>query len=402
MADQYKVTYAKAVHGAEERAQVLEVLDNEATIMGKKTEEFEGRVATLFGKKHGIMVNSGSSANMVAVELMNLPKGAEVITPAMTFSTTVAPLVQKELMPVFVDAAPGGSYLLDIDQVEEMITEKTKALFVPSLLGNVPDYRKLREIADAHDLFLIEDSCDTITPTIGGEPTGKYTDMTITSFYGSHVMTAGGNGGMIMVNDDTWERDARVIRGWGRSSAADENESLEDRFNYELAGQPHDSKFIFERVAYNFLPNEMSAAFGLAQLDKLETFVATRRKNFADFKEFFSQWSDWFILPEQLADVETAWLGFPMTLTEAAPFKRMDMALYLEKHGIQTRPVFTGNILMHPGFKDIPCRTREGGYPVSEAIMRRAMFIGCHHGMNDDDRAYIKQVFEDFVKTVQA
>lgn len=392
-----RIPYAMAVHGQEEFDAVAEVLNTHKTIMGDKVKSFQSRVATLFGKKHGVMVNSGSSANLLAVEVMNLPAGSEVITPAMTFSTTVAPLMQKGLVPVFTDAVE-GSYLLNIDQVEQLITPKTKALMVPSLLGNVPDYPRLQKIAKAHDLILIEDSCDTLGATINDQPTGTYTDISTTSFYGSHIITAGGGGGMICVNNDEWLRDIMVLRGWGRSSAADETEDIETRFSHELDGQPHDSKFIFEVAGYNFLPSEIGAAFGLAQLDKLKTFTATRLRNFTELLKFYQQYEEYFILPQQAPEVKTSWLAFPLTIKEGAPFTRMEVMKYLEEHNVQTRPTFSGNLLRHPGFKHLAARG-VGSYPVSDNIMRHAFLTACHHGLSIEDIDYVKQLMADFIQS---
>jgi CDP-6-deoxy-D-xylo-4-hexulose-3-dehydrase len=178
-----RITYAMAVHDHKETARVVKVFDEHRTIMGRETKEFEESVAKLFGKKYGIMVNSGSSANLLAVELMNLPEGSEVITPLLTFATTVAPLVQKGLVPVFTDVI-AGTYQTDIDQIEKLITKKTKALFIPLLLGNVPDLVKLRAIAKKHKLIFVEDSCDTLGALFAGKPTGEYSDISTTSFYG--------------------------------------------------------------------------------------------------------------------------------------------------------------------------------------------------------------------------
>ena len=186
-----RVPYALAVHGKEEEATVLSLLRNRKTIMGEKTKEFEDKVAAIFGKKYGIMVNSGSSANLLAFELLHLPKGSEVITPVLTFSTTVAPIVHKGLMPVFVDVEL-GSFLIDLKQMKDAIKTKTKCLMIPSLLGNIPDLSFIRKVADENDLWYIEDSCDTIGAAFNREPTGKYSDISTTSFYGSHVITAAG------------------------------------------------------------------------------------------------------------------------------------------------------------------------------------------------------------------
>ena len=230
----------------------------------------ERRIAELYDKPYGIMLNSGSSANYLGVELMNLPEGSEVITPALTFSTTVAPLVRNKLIPAFVDVEE-GTYNLDVSKVEEMITDKTKALMIPNLIGNMPDWPKLREIADKHRLMVFEDSADTLGGTINGKSSGSYTDMSITSFYGSHVINCAGNGGMLCVRESEHFERGKLLRSWGRSSSLFvESEAIENRFNVEVDGIPYDSKFIFAEPGYNLEPSEMGAAFGLVQLDKLD------------------------------------------------------------------------------------------------------------------------------------
>jgi len=220
-----RVPYALAVHDKEEEEAVLSVLRNHKTIIGEKTQEFEKKVAALFGKKYGTMVNSGSSANLLAFELLDLPKGSEVITPVLTFSTTLAPIIQKQLIPVFIDVEP-GSYLINIGEMEDAIGEKTKALMIPSLLGNVPDMKRIKKAADENSLSFIEDSCDTLGATFEGSPTGIFSDISTTSFYGSHVITAAGGGGMICINDVELYRKCKMLRGWGRSSAVDESEDI--------------------------------------------------------------------------------------------------------------------------------------------------------------------------------
>ena len=283
-----RVPYGLAVHDSEEEEAVLEVIKNHKTIMGDNVKLFEKKVSDLFGKELGVMVNSGSSANLLAMELLDCPKNSEVITPILTFATTLSPILKKELTPVFVDVEP-ETYIVNIDEVEQAITSKTKALMIPSLLGNVPDLRRLRKIADENNLIFIEDSADTLGATFDNMPTGKFSDISTTSFYGSHIITAAGEGGMICCNNQKWEKRCRILRGWGRTSALNESEKIEDRFNIKLNDIPYDSKFIFEEMGYNFLPTEISAAFGLVQLKKLKKFAAIRQSNFNSLYEFFSK-----------------------------------------------------------------------------------------------------------------
>jgi len=390
-----RVPYALAVHDKEEEDAVLEIIRSHKTIMGEKTKEFETKVATLFGKKYGIMVNSGSSANLLAFEIMNLPKGSEVITPVLTFSTTLTPIIQKHLTPVFVDVEP-KSYLIDIDKIEDAISEKTKALMIPSLLGNVPDMKRIKKIADKNSLIFIEDSCDTIGATFEGVSTGIYSDISTTSFYGSHVITAAGGGGMICVNNPDWNIKCRILRGWGRSSAVDESEDIKKRFAINLGGIPYDSKFIFEDIGYNFLPLEISAAFGLVQLKKLRAFSELRQDNFLRLTEFFSHY-DYFVLPTQLPSVKTPWLGFPLTIQSDAPFSRLEIVMYLEENGIQTRPVFTGNVLRQPAFKNIDYKKLDKDYPVANNIMENSFIIGCHQGITQIHLEKIRKTFRKFL-----
>lgn len=395
--EEYRVLYAEATYGEEEREAVNAVLDNpKALVGGSYTSKMEERVAELFGKEYAVMVNSGSSANLLAVEALNLPPGSEVITPLVTFSTTVAPLVQRDLIPVFVDVGV-GDYLLDIDQVRDAITDDTRAIMVPSLLGNIPDYRELRRIADKYGLYLIEDSADTLGAKIDGTPTGKYTDISTTSFYGSHVITAFGGGGMICVNDDNWRRRLRKLRGWGRSSAVEEADSIEQRLETNLDGISYDAKFVFDEVGYNFLPLEASAAFGVEQVKKLDAFMKRRQDVFGELYDFFSDHDDQFVLPERDEEVSACWLAFPLTLKADVDFTRADIVKHLEHNGIQTRSLWSGNLLKHPGFEDINCRLPMASYSNANRIMQDAFVIGAHQSMNESQINHIKKTVSEFL-----
>lgn len=396
-ADFLHVPYGKTVHGEEEVEAVVNVLRT-STQMGKHVREFEAKVAALYAKKHGVMVNSGSSALYLAVDLLNLPKGSEVITPALTFATTVAPIVKAGLMPSFVDVEE-GTYNIDWAKVEEMITPKTKAFLIPNLMGNLPDWEKLREIADKHDIFIVEDSADTLGAEIGGESSGRFADMSTTSFYGSHVINAGGNGGMLCLNDDKMLERAKLLRSWGRSSSLFvESEAIENRFNVEVDGIRYDAKFIFEEPGYNIEPSEMGAAFGLVQLGKLQHNINEREKNYNTHLEFFKQFEEYFILPKQLPNSRTGWLAFAVTVRDSAPFTRTELQIFLEKRNIQTRTVFTGNILRQPGFKDIERKEAAGGYPESDKVMRGGMLLGCHHGITPEMMAHMHESIALFMQ----
>ena len=397
--DYIHVPYGKTVHGEEEIEAVVNVLRT-STQMGKHVREMEDRVAALYNKKQGIMVNSGSSSLYLAADLLNYEAGAEIITPALTFSTTVAPLVKKGWIPAFIDVEE-GTYNLDANKVEEMITPKTKAMVIPNLIGNLPNWKQLREIADKHNLFVLEDSCDTLGAEIDGKSSGRFTDMSATSFYGSHIINCAGNGGMLCVNDDAFYNRGRLLRSWGRSSSLFvESEKVENRFNVEIDGIPYDAKFVFEEPGYNIEPSEMGAAFGIVQLNKLGQNIDTRTANYKRMREFFSQYEEFFILPKQLPNSRTGWLAFATTLRETAPFIRRDLQIFLEKRNIMTRTVFTGNILRQPGFKNLPSKVSKGGYPEADKVMRGGMLLACHHGLNDAQISHVMESVSEFMKNL--
>lgn len=394
-----RVPYGFSVHGQEEIDAVVEVLRGN-TALGAKTIALEEKVSKMFGKKHGVMVNSGSSANLLAFELLNLPKGSEVITPILTFATTVTPIIQKGLVPVFIDVDP-STYIVNVDDVKKAITKKTKALMIPSLMGNIPNMKALSDLAKKHKLFFIEDSCDTLGGKFDGKPTGIYSDISTTSFYGSHIINGAGGGGMIMVNDPKWEARLKVLRGWGRQSSLfgekNNSELLENRFKQKLNGIPYDNKFIFSEIGYNFLPLEISSAFALAQFKRLPGFLKQREENFSNLMKFMKEKENFFILPTQTPKTETAWLAFPVIIRPKAPFTRLEIITFLEDNNIQTRPVFTGNILKQPGFKKIENRKVSEAFPNTELVMKNAFVLACHHGLDNKQITYLQDKLNEFL-----
>ena len=391
-----RVPYGQTVHGEEEIAAVVEVLRT-STQMGTRVRAFEARVAELFAKRHGVMVNSGSSALYLATELLALPRGAEVVTPVLTFATTVAPLVRAGLVPSFVDVEP-DTFNIDVAQIERAITPATRAIVVPSLIGNLPDWDRIAEIARARGLVVVEDSADTLGATLRGTSTGTRSDISTTSFYGSHVINAAGNGGMLCMNRDDWAEEARLLRSWGRSSSLFvESENVENRFNVNVGGIPYDAKFVFSRIGHNMEPSEMGAAFGLVQLDRLAGNIAVRERNFARQLAFFAEHEEWFMLPRQMPDSVTGWLAFPFIVRDDAPFGRRDLQIFLEQRNIQTRTVFTGNILRQPGFANIERRETPGGYPNADRVMRGGMLLACHHGLSDAQLDYLHEQVRAFL-----
>lgn len=394
-----RVPYGFSVHGQEEIDAVVEVLKT-GTALGEKTIALEAKVAKLFGKKYGIMVNSGSSANLLAFEVLDLPRGSEVITPILSFGTVVAPIVQKGLIPVFVDVDP-STYLVNLEQVEKAITKKTKAMMIPSLMGNIPNMEALAKLAKKYKIYFIEDSCDTLGGTFKGKPTGVYSDISVTSFYGSHIINGAGGGGMIMVNNEKWAQKLTVMRGWGRQSSLygekGNSELLKNRFNFKLGGIPYDNKFIFSEIGYNFLPLEISSAFALTQFNRLPGFLKQREENFKSLMEFIGEKQKYFILPTQTPETETAWLAFPIIIKPKSPFTRLEIVTFLEENNIQTRPVFTGNILKQPAFKKIENRKISTTFPNTELIMKNAFVLACHHGLNKEQISYLKNTINAFL-----
>lgn len=396
-----RVPYGFSLHGKEEIGAVVKVLEGN-TALGDYTKEFENKVAKMFGKKYGVMVNSGSSANLLAFELLKLPRGSEVITPILTFATTLAPIIQKGLVPVFIDVDE-STYLINIEHIEKAITKKTKALMIPSLMGNIPNMEKLARIAKKYKLWFIEDSCDTLGGKYNKKPTGKYSHISTTSFYGSHIINGAGGGGMICVNDPNWANRLIVMRGWGRQSSLfgekANSELLKNRFTQELDGISYDNKFIFSELGYNFLPLELSSAFALEQLKKFPTFKEIRKKNFSELYKFFKKNNKYFTLATQTPQTETSWLAFPLIIKKDAPFTRLELTTFLEKNNIQTRPVFTGNVLKQPGFRKITHRLAYKDYPNAEYIMSNAFVVGCNQGLAPKQIAYLKEKFIEFLST---
>ena len=283
-----KIYYGKAVYDKKEINAVLNVLKNDSLslIDGKKVKELEKKVSNIFGKKYGLMVNSGSSANLLALSSFKFKKGSEIITPNLTFSTTVAPIYQLGLIPHFVGAEE-NKYVTDPSQIEKCINKKTVALMIPNLLGNIADWKKIHKIASKYNLKVIEDSADTIGYKVNKKNLGKYSDITTNSFYASHIINGAGTGGIVCFNDYKLYERAKLLRGWGRSSAVfNESENANKRFNVKVSGIDYDAKYIFSDLGYNFLPSEISAAFALEQIKKLNNNISIRNKNFEYLKIF--------------------------------------------------------------------------------------------------------------------
>ena len=343
------------------------------------------------------MVNSGSSANLIAISSFNFKKGSEIITPTLTFSTTVAPIFQLGFVPHFIDVEK-YSFVSNLKQIEAAINKKTVAIMLPNLIGNVPYWPEVSKIAKKYNLKVIEDSADTIGYTYKNKNFGKYSDVVTNSMYASHIITGAGSGGIICFNEKKIYNRAKLLRGWGRSSAVfNESEGINKRFNTKVDGIPYDGKYIFSDLGYNFLPSEISAAFALEQLKKLKKNILFREKNFSFLKKYFSQYPNLFNLPVQDRYLKTAWLAYPVLIKNNSKFQRRELQIFLEKRGIQTRTIFTGNILRQPIMKNRNFKKVKKSEENADYVMRNGMLIGCHHGMTKKELNYMVYNFNKFL-----
>ncbi|MBM5782419.1 MAG: aminotransferase class I/II-fold pyridoxal phosphate-dependent enzyme [Pelagibacterales bacterium] len=390
------VSYAKTVYGQKEIDAVVKCLQ-EGTQMGKYAREFESKIAALFDKKHCLYVNSGSSALYIGMEAFGFKPGSEVITPALTFSTTVGCIVKNGLIPVFVDVGV-SDYCIDPAKIEEMISPKTVAIVAPNLIGNICQWDKIAEIAKKYNLKIIEDSADTLGATLNGKSSGAWSDMSITSFYGSHIINCAGNGGALCINDDEQLKRSKLLRSWGRSSSIfdEKSEAIENRFNVDVDGIKYDAKFVFETIGYNLEGSEIGASFGLVQLGDLQNNIITRRKNYQTQTNFFKKYEEFITLPTETENARTGWLAFPIIIKDTAPFERRDFQIFLEKRNIQTRVVFTGNVTRQPGYKNLEMR-KSKDLKNSDNIMRGGVLLACHHGLTDEMIAHMHSTVDEFM-----
>ena len=395
-----KIYYGRAVYGNREINAVIKVLKNNSLTLidGPKVKKLEKTVSKLFGKRFGLMVNSGSSANLLALASFNFKKGSEVITPNLTFSTTVSPIYQLGLVPHFIGVEK-NKFIADLNQIEKCINKKTVAIMIPNLLGNICNWKKIYSIGKKYNLKIIEDSADTIGYTKNNKNLGKYSDVVTNSFYASHIINGAGTGGILCFNNFKHYLRAKLLRGWGRSSATfNESENIKKRFNIKISGIDYDRKYIFFDLGYNFLPSEISAAFALEQLKKLKNNIYLREKNFNYLRNFFKNYTNLLNLPEQDKGIKTAWLAFPLVIKNNKYFSTKDLQIFFEKKNIQTRTIFTGNILRQPIMKGRIFKKAKNSESVSNDVMKNGILIGCHQGMNKNDLSYICNIFKKFIK----
>ena len=373
---------------------------------GRFHEEFERGLARYVGVRNALFVNSGSSANLVALSGLTSPKlgkkalkpGDEVITVAAGFPTTVNPIIQNGLIPVFVDIEI-GTYDAIIDQVREAISPKTRAIMMAHTLGNPFDVDQIKAICKEHGLWLIEDSCDALGSTYNGKRTGSFGDTATVSFYPAHHITTG-EGGAVFVNSPLVKKQVESFRDWGRDCycATGHDNTCHKRFEWQLGDLPlgYDHKYIYSHIGYNLKATDMQAALGVSQLKKLDLFVAARKANFNFLKSELSDIQD-FVMPEATVNSDPSWFGFPITIRPESGIDRTALLRHLDEKKIGTRLLFAGNLLKQPAYRNIEHRVI-GDLKNSDLVMTNTFWLGVYPGLTDEMLNYVSDVVHDFVE----
>nr|WP_319490056.1 lipopolysaccharide biosynthesis protein RfbH [uncultured Caproiciproducens sp.] len=376
--------------------------------LGPKGSKFTEDFSDYMGMRYGLVLNSGSSANLAAISALcsrqmecPLLPGDEVITPALAFPTTLNPIVQNGLIPVFIDIE-AGTYNLNAAKLEEALSEKTRAVFFAHTLGNPADMDPILEFAKLHGLYVIEDTCDALDSRYGGKLCGTFGDVSTFSFYAAHHLSMG-EGGALLTNNLPLYRQALSIRDWGRAcwcqtGEADPNGACGHRFEHKYKSLPYgyDHKYVFTNIGYNLKPLDLQCAVGIEQLKKLPLFTEKRKHHFDVLYDGIKQYESSFILPQKLPKSDPSWFAFPLTVKPDASFSRRDMVTYLEEHQIETRMLFGGNILKHPAYENIRYRT-SGTLVQTENVLENTFFIGVYPGLTEEMLDYIIKTFTEFM-----
>lgn len=397
-----RVPYSGRIFGDDEMVNLIDAALDFWLTLGPYGDVFEKNLATFLGSRDTMLVNSGSSANLAAVLSLTssrldrpLQPGDEVITPAVTFPTTLAPIVQAGLIPVFVDVEL-ETLNLDVARIDDAFSPRTRAMMVPHTLGNPFDLDIVLEAARAHDLYLIEDSCDALGATFGGKAVGTFGDLGTLSFYPAHQMTMG-EGGAVIINKAAYSRILRSIRDWGRDCwcAPGESNTCGKRFGWQLGDLPagYDHKYSYSHIGFNLKPTDLQAAIGVAQLRRVPEFVERRRHNFERIHSALKAYEDRLILPKSHPRAQPSWFGFPITVREG--LSRRSLVQWLEDSNIETRDVFAGNILRQPGYQGIKHRVA-GDLRQSDRVMRDTFFIGVYPGISEEMLDFIVERFETY------
>jgi CDP-6-deoxy-D-xylo-4-hexulose-3-dehydrase len=401
------VRYAGRVFDAEEIGLAVEACLDFWLTAGRFTEQFEGALAERMGRDTALLVNSGSSANLVALSALTSPQlkerrvrpGDEVITVAAGFPTTVNPIIQNRALPVFVDVEL-GTYIPSVEAVAAAITPKTRAVMIAHTMGIPYDATALRALCRKHDLWLVEDCCDALGATLHGQPVGAFGDLATLSFYPAHQITMG-EGGAVIVEDELLARIARSFRDWGRDCycSGGENNTCGKRFSQQFGTLPwgYDHKYVYSHVGYNLKVTDIQAAIGCAQLKKVDGFIAARRKNWATLRRILACCEDRLLLPETPPGSEPSYFGFVITVRPDAGFRRSELVNFLEAAKIETRNLFCGNLVRHPAYEEVAYRIA-GDLRNTDVIMDDTFFIGVYPGLGDEQLDYIGGVFREFMK----
>src|SRR5580692_5309912 len=378
---------------------------------GRFAAQFEREFAAFMGVRCASLVNSGSSANLVAVSCLTSPSlgdrrlapGDEVITVAAGFPTTVNPIIQNRLVPVFVDVQV-PTYNVDVTQLEAAVSDRTKAIILAHTLGNPFDIDAVMALASKHNLWVIEDCCDAVGSTYKGQKVGTFGNLATTSFYPAHHITMG-EGGCVLTQSPAIKKLAESFRDWGRDCWCDPGKSntCGKRFDWQLGGLPagYDHKFTYSHIGYNLKATDLQAAVGVAQLKKLPGFIAARRENFAKLHAALSDLSDIFILPEATAHSDPSWFGFPLAVRKNAPATRNQVVGFLESRNIATRQLFGGNLLRQPAYRDIERRVI-GDLPNTDFVMNNAFWVGLYPGITQPMIDYMVDTFHQIPKAASA
>jgi CDP-6-deoxy-D-xylo-4-hexulose-3-dehydrase len=401
-----RVHYAGRVYDERELMAAVEAVLDFWLTDGPRAEAFEDALTRFLGLRHAVVVNSGSSANLIAMTALRsrrlerpLEPGGEVITPAVGFPTTVAPIVQNGLVPVFVDCQL-GTYNLDPEQLEPALSERTRAIFLAHTLGNPVEMGPVMEFARAHNLYVVEDTCDALGSTYDGRMVGTFGDLATLSFYPAHHITTG-EGGAVLTDDPQLARIAQSVRNWGRDCRCRHDSPPEGacgrRFEWRIPGldTPYDHRYLYTEIGYNLKMTDVQAAIGLAQLDKLPDFIVARKRNFARLYEGLKRYEQFLILPVWNGRADPSWFVFPITVRPGVPFTRRDLTTFLEERNVETRLLFAGNIVRQPGYRHIKHRT-VGDLPNSDLVLRSTFFVGVYPGLDGARVAYMLEVFAEF------
>ena len=404
--DKDMVHYAGRVFDAEEIVNLVDASLDFYLTANRYAERFEAEFADYLGLSNALLVNSGSSANLVALTTLTSPKlkerrlkpGDEVITTACGFPTTLNPILQNQLIPVFVDVNL-GDYTAIPERLTEAVGPKTKAIMMAHTLGVPFDLDAVMDLVKEHNLWLIEDNCDALGSRYRGKLTGTFGHLGTFSFYPAHHITMG-EGGCIATNDDDLARIARSIRDWGRDCycAGGENNTCGKRFNQQFGTLPfgYDHKYVYSHIGYNLKVTDMQAAVGCAQLRKLDHFIARRKENFQKLTQILKHYEDRLILPRATENFDPSWFGYVVTVKDQVGFTRNDLTTFLETNRIETRNLFSGNLLCHPAYQNISHRT-SGDLTNTNFIMNNTFFIGVYPGIDDKRLNHIKSVFDRFM-----